>query len=91
MRNWVYRLGAVCPGSRDKVSTRRQCFRVYEPKDLGLYVREMWVMRAEAGEVVVLLVCEDWLPPAAGRNMRVVGDMTAAIYMIEFKMLIFWF
>ena len=48
-------------------------------------------MRAEAGEVVVLLVCEDWLPPAAGRNMRVVGDMTAAIYMIEFKMVIFWF
>lgn len=33
---WVYRLDAACPGSKEEVSTRRRCSRVYGPRGLGL-------------------------------------------------------
>lgn len=65
----MYRLGAEWPGSRDGVSTRRRWSKAYEPKGLGLYVREMWVMMVAVGEAVVVSAKDDGLPPGAGKYM----------------------
>jgi hypothetical protein len=85
VRKCVYRLGSVCPGSREDVSTRSRWSRVYAPRGFGLYVREMCVMRVEVGEVVSCAK-EEGLPLGAGKNMSAVGDMVAVFLDSEFAM-----
>lgn len=73
VRNWVYRVGWAWPGTSDEVSTKRRCSRVYGPRALGVWVREMWVVSMEVGEVVAF-ACKVEFPIEAGKKMRAVDD-----------------
>lgn len=85
VRKCVYRLGPVCPGNSEDVSTRSRWSRVYAPRGFGLYVREMCVMRVEVGEVVGCAK-EEGLPRRAGKNMSAVGGMIAVSLDSKFSM-----
>jgi hypothetical protein len=85
VRKCVYRLGSVCPGNRDDVSTRSRWSRVYASRGFGLYVREMCVVRVEVGEVVICAK-EEGLPLGAGKNMSAVGGMIAVPLYKKFAM-----